>query len=278
MADHCPFLQSKKMQMGAPTLRLHPLSLRVAENEGAVGFIDEASRGIPFIKMAESTSQQVDLEVGKIARFEPAIYQRYRPIIDAIAQGLYRATAETGEYGLTHADMMKFLPSKEQLETLLFDCHWGSVLDAEGHVSNPTHFKNRGLGAIPTTDVWSSGKLFNLGEFLKECVKPDFVEALVGVSDQNRSKRIRDWFSAGAIGRTLRIIATGKGTISVDRAGFIKFQHRDNRAIGELRKLRTLFLLDATPDKWEFSRKLGYRMSDVVSVASYSPTFDKFND
>ncbi|MEM9218520.1 MAG: hypothetical protein AAGD25_29790 [Cyanobacteria bacterium P01_F01_bin.150] len=269
LAFNCPYLQAKQAQGRPAVIREHISTITLTpsdeapEQNGDVIIIDEAGRTIaPFNKTIDALTHDIDQEIGRFAQVHPKTYLQYKPVIDAIAQGIRRACSETGgDYGLVHAEVIQFLPTLARLEDLFFECEFSQWIK-------------------PTTDVWAKEQLTlqRLMMMLQSACNPNAWQDAVKTAKDNgltlSGKALEGWISPQPLYRIYQAIASpGRTDITVSPSGLITFTYRDRRITHPLRQARTNILMDATPNLWELSRQLGVRRKDIVRLADYRPSY-----
>ncbi|NEQ96391.1 MAG: hypothetical protein F6K30_06655 [Cyanothece sp. SIO2G6] len=285
MAFRCPYLAEKQAQ-GQPavirehlsTITLTPTPENLPEGEkpqnGDVILVDEASRTLsPYRQVITATVHDMAQEIGRFADRHVDLYARYKPVFDAISQGIRRAIAEGGNgnpYDIPFATVLPFLPAYQHLEQLFVECHFDYA------------------SWIAAKDVWDwegdrgVASLEQLMALLRRSNRPhdwtDAIEAAKASGSQVSGEVLERWISPQPLYRTYAAIKGhakegSRGNLTVSPSGMLTFTYGDRRMMTPLRQARAVILMDATPNLWELSRVLGVPPTGIVRLADYRPSY-----
>ncbi|NET32875.1 MAG: hypothetical protein F6K19_12800 [Cyanothece sp. SIO1E1] len=283
--EGCPYLSAMKAHAENHVERTHLRKLSVTAED--ITIIDEAGKALGDAKKVEIKSGQIEIEIQKIARWEPDLYRTYRPVFDFISQRVSGAIAAISDkdmhgrynHGLVHFELFNshqvddkkagkgakktmpaFMPTKTELDQVVWDCisdHW-----------------------LTCSDVWQQSLLYgskelpSLQEVIRRATQPDPTEALSGIASvEKKAEIIKDWFTPSGISRIINLILGKPGTMGIDQSGKITIQY-STRPAHRLNNARTNFLLDATPDITDIAKKLRKPITDICVIYSYKPTFN----
>lgn len=250
----CPYLEALDRQKNEPVLRTHLSKISVEEGENAIAFIDEAGREIKDMVTREAPISAIDRELGELLRAAPQFYREVAPVLKAIKQGIERAMEEQGTYGLPHRELMAFLPDRVELERLLMEAYW-----QPNQPPNP----------------WEIPSLNEIAGRLQRVIRHD-IEAQLNQAPypKERIALVTQCLTIGVLPRLLRAI-DGRTPVDVSITDKkIRFRYRDRRHEKTIAKLRTAFLMDATPDTQELAHNLGISANDILCITSPEPSFE----
>ncbi|MBE9100245.1 hypothetical protein [Vacuolonema iberomarrocanum] len=234
--------------------------ISVADGENAIAFIDEAGRNIKPNTTVKGAIAGFEKELAAFAAHDPSLFHKVSPLLKKIGAGLERAYQERRHHGLVHKELMAFFPDTQTLNQMLLDAFWGDWISDDGSWDNK----------IPT--------LQHLAGRLKASLKQDLDMILDMVAEpDSRYRVVKENLTIQIIPRIIRAIAGEQIDVSIAPDGEIQFKKRRCRIASQLRKLQTVFLMDATPDRAKLAENLGLRQNSIVQIASPRPQFTNLN-
>ncbi|MEP1080049.1 hypothetical protein NDI52_32305 [Leptolyngbya sp. PL-A3] len=251
---NCPYLVALVEQQSEPVLRTHISKISVNEGENVVGFIDEAGRAIEGDVTRESPISAIEKEAGELLKTDPIFYSQISSVLKAIKHGLQYAVEEQGRYGLTHAQLMEYLPDRQAIQALILEQFWTGN---------------------EAPDMWEIPTINQIAGRLQHAIRRDIEAQLQDAPEpEQRKELVEKCLTIGVLPRLLKVM-DGRGRVDVSITGKkIRFRYRDRRHGRTLAKLKTAFLMDATPDRRELARKMGIDEGDIVSITSPKPSFN----
>lgn len=252
MLQGCAYLKAKKEQATEPALRAH-LS---QGGKGVVAFVDEASRSIETEADITVTEQALTSELGRL-NLDSATRGAIAQMSSVLVQGIVYAMAERGYWGMSHKDVLKFLPSAAELRAEIAEIEEGlrrSVpLEADLWESPPATLE-RELSRVGSHDLEA---LFSGFEALGAKNRP---------SPEAKGQLIDDVMQAGAIRRIVSAVLTGEEALSITPNGRLKIKRATSHQRRVLRNFSTVILLDATPDRAELASQMRIPARDIVTI------------
>ncbi|MEP1079630.1 hypothetical protein NDI52_29920 [Leptolyngbya sp. PL-A3] len=250
---NCPYLVALTEQQSEPVLRTHISKISVNEGENVIGFIDEAGRAIEGDVTRESPISAIEKEAGELLKTDPIFYSQVSSVLKAIKHGLQYAIEEQGRYGLTHAQLMEYLPDRQAIQALILEQFWTGN---------------------EAPDIWEIPTINQIAGRLQHAIRRDIEAQLQDAPEpEQRKELVKKCLTIGVLPRLLKVM-DGRGRVDVSITGKkIRFRYRDRRHGRTLAKLKTAFLMDATPDRRELARKMGIDEGDIVSLTSPKPSF-----
>ncbi|NJM56337.1 MAG: hypothetical protein HC857_01160 [Synechococcales cyanobacterium RU_4_20] len=250
--QNCPYLAAVGKLEPETALRSH-LSKGGA---GAVAFVDEAGQNIKSVRTVTAQAKELAGEIGWIATYKPDVLAQIGPIATLFKQGIDRAIAECDpRFGMVHADVVKYLPTREQVEAIFWDTN-GDRLLAAG------------------VDAWDMPSPESIANSLLGLLQPDPESLLKGQSMEGKAQQIENEMTPAILPRLIKMAMGGRGDVAIASSGLITFSYRDRRHQKTLSRFETVFLSDATPDPIDLARRLGIRAEDLTRVSWTSPTFE----
>ncbi|MBD2124229.1 hypothetical protein [Trichocoleus sp. FACHB-262] len=249
---NCSYLIEKAKQQTKPILRTHLSSSR--PKKGDLLLIDEAGRDIKGTRTIEACIEELDREL-QLIQSKSELYESGRVILERLAKTLQRGVAERGRYGVDHLTLLKFLPSKEELEQLW----WEAIA----------------YNWLNTDSPWEVMSLHQYGQEIRKLVQPSFEQAFTGPQASEIRQQIADkFFTAGIFPKLIgAILGTYRGSIGITAQGKLTFTHRSSHHAAIVRQAGTAFLMDGTPDLQAQARQLGLRATDICQIQAESPRF-----
>ncbi|NJL20124.1 MAG: hypothetical protein HC895_03670 [Leptolyngbyaceae cyanobacterium SM1_3_5] len=248
--EACPYLAEQAAQKKHTTLRTH--LNKFSPTPGAIVLVDEAGRAVQGTRQTTATWAQVETEIARIARFDPQLYQSLSSLLDRLSQSLRRAIEEKGYHGLVHADLVKFLPTAEEVAPQL----WAAVADAW----------------LATDDPWDFEDAI---ERLRLTIQPFLKKAFTGVTTpEAKSQVIDELFTVGLIPKLLKaILGVDRTTLTITGDSQIIITQRSYHHASTIRSCATALLMDGTPDPRDLARKLGIKPTAICTVKAVSLPF-----
>jgi hypothetical protein len=246
----CSYLVQQAEQSQQTTLRTH--LNKFSPSPGSIVLIDEAGRAIQGTRQITTTWADVETEISRIARLNPQLYQRLQPLLERLSQSLNRAIEEKGYHGLTHIELLKFLPTAAEITPQL----WAAVFDDWLAVDDPWRF----VDAI---------------ERLRSIIQPHLQNTLVGATTpEAKSQIIEELFTAGVIPKLLNIIlGADRSVLTITGDRQIIITQRSYRQAKAIARTRTAVLLDGTPDQRDLARKLSIKAEQICTIKAVSLPF-----
>lgn len=248
--EKCPFLQKLELQRSYPVLRSHP-SLG---GSGVVAFVDEATRALATEKDILITEATLEAELGRLHIDTTAAKSGIADLASVIVAGLKYAALERGFWGLTHGEILKFLPNRFELHQTITEIEDWLRRDAIAPALTD-----------PSIDVWELPPS-TVDRELRRVAGHDLSQLFSGILDTEvKTKLIEARVQPGAIRYALQAVQ-GYGTLEVSPSGGLKVQRPSSQQTKTLRKFRTVIGLDATPDRQTWAMQRRIKMSDTCII------------
>jgi hypothetical protein len=283
--ENCPMLVKQAAQRQVLQLRSHPSkggTGRVAQRktiESAIGtaVVDEPSHSLNNHFSLSVTTDDIDREISTIATYAPAAWYAYSPVAIQIKKGLDRAISECGFHGISHHDLLQYMPDPAAVRERVFDAFCYELPNV-----NPDKKKRDAkpfLNWFDCDDVWDCEDLANVP--MRHLRKTQEVKELVKGSDEQRWQKIEQ-INKGAIARTIAILLGKRGDMVVKFKGAdkenkptyqVSFKYRSNVHKTTLKNFKHVHLLDATGDPKDLAVEVGCKAADIVPIRWASPRF-----
>lgn len=248
----CGYLKAKEAQQVEPALRSH-LS---QGGKGVVAFIDEASRSIETEADITVTEQALTSELGRL-NLDSTTRGPIAQVASILVQGIIYAIAERGHWGMAHDQVLKFLPTAEELQRGIDETEEGlrqSIpLDADLWDLPPATV-DRELSRVSSHDLDGLFSGF------------DALGTRNQLSPEAKGQLIDEVMQAGAIRRIVQAILTGKEALTITPGGQLRIKRSTPHQRKVLRGFNTVVLLDATPDRQELAAQLRIPARDMVTI------------
>ncbi|MGB3494794.1 MAG: hypothetical protein WBA57_18845 [Elainellaceae cyanobacterium] len=259
----CPFLEAMQGVANESALRTDINKLSVNEGETLVTFIDEAGRSLKQHQELRAGLTTLGKEIDALHSADAKFYGDIYPLVRQIEMGLDRAIAECGRFTMNHADVMEFLPSREQLHELLFNTQWEQWQFAK--------------------TAWDIPSLWEIAGRMNRGLRPNISELLETAATPGEcSDIIKRDLTIGLLPRLIRII-DGRShediSISTSRdkdsrvTPTIIVTKPDRKHARAIAKTQSTILMDATPDFIEMAQCLGVKRHEIVQLEAKRPSF-----
>lgn len=251
----CEYLERVKQQKHEPILRSHINRFSPADGEDVVAFVDEAGSSIKSTQVLTANLHDLYRETERLREEDEDLYRALDPLLIRFDLGLSRAIAERDKFGVQHGDLVKFLPSKKEIDAVIFEAYWNKWMSAE--------------------DVWQLPSLRELAKKIEQLLRVKLTKEFQSRDTIGKQSFIDSRIMVGLLPSLLNIVdERSREDVAINAQGQIVLTKRSYQHGNELAKAKTAFYLDATPDLKDLARILSIPVTSLLQIECKRPTFE----
>ncbi len=132
LSDGCPFLMSRQHNLSNERLIRTDINSIPTPSSDDILILEESDKNIENSHQVTITSDDVLKTVGKLQlRDSERIFKALRPILVAVYTALQAITSDKHKYGIPHSEVMKLMPSVDELNQLIWELYANDWLKAD---------------------------------------------------------------------------------------------------------------------------------------------------